>query len=215
MSNPESPRYYRAAKFTNPRLAEATYFGLQKLIDRPDADLSVYRIQILGEWYVVAVGAFPSRELADELQRILSTGESVDIPSQVLNFLWQRREEQIESGPWVEGHYRPGLAFRFRRNEAMPHQLFPLGRIMMTTNLKDTLQRANPAGWEEELQMFINRHASGDWGDLDEEDKLENELSLHRGSRILSAHIATPDIRVWVITEADRSITTVLLPEDY
>ena len=97
----------------------------------------------------------------------------------------------------------------------MPDQLFPLGRIVMTTNLKSKLQEADVEGWEEELQQFITRHASGDWGELDEEDKRENQLSLERGFRIFSAYNTTKDIRVWVITEADRSCTTALLPEDY
>ena len=97
----------------------------------------------------------------------------------------------------------------------MPDQLFPLGRIMMTTNLQGKLQEANPEGWEEELQGFIARHASGDWGDLGEEDKRENELSVRQGFRIFSAYTSSSGIRVWVITEADRSCTTALLPEDY
>jgi hypothetical protein len=97
----------------------------------------------------------------------------------------------------------------------MPEQLFPLGRIMMTTNLQGKLQEANPEGWEEDLQGFIARHASGDWGDIPEEDRRENELSVRRGFRIFSAYTTSSGIRVWVITEADRSVTTALLPQDY
>jgi hypothetical protein len=97
----------------------------------------------------------------------------------------------------------------------MPEQLFPLGRIVMTTNLERKLQEASPSSWEGELQGFITRHASGDWGDLGEEDKRENELSLRQGFRIFSAYTTSSGIRVWVITEADRSCTTALLPEDY
>ena len=52
----------------------------------------------------------------------------------------------------------------------MPNQLFPIGRIVITTNLQCKIQEANPQHWEEELQKLITRHASGDWGDLDEED---------------------------------------------
>ncbi len=97
----------------------------------------------------------------------------------------------------------------------MPDQLFPLGRTVMTTNLRDKLQEPNPEGWEEELQRFITRHASGDWGEVDEADKQENQLSLERGFRILSAYNTNRDIRLWVITEADRSCTIALLPGDY
>ena len=60
----------------------------------------------------------------------------------------------------------------------MPEQLFPLGRIVMTANLQYRLREAHPESWEEELQQMITRHALGDWGDLDDEDKRENQLSL-------------------------------------
>ena len=66
--------------------------------------------------------------------------------------------------------------------------LFPLGRITMTTNLQGQLQEADPEGWEEELQGLIRRHVTGDWGDLDDHDRQENQLALEKGFRILSAY---------------------------
>ena len=83
--------------------------------------------------------------------------------------------------------------------------LFPLGRIVMTTNLQGQLQEADPEHWEEELKALIDRHATGDWGDLGEEDKQENQLSLEQGFRIFSAYTASIGIRLYIITEADRS----------
>jgi hypothetical protein len=59
------------------------------------------------------------------------------------------------------------------------------------------------------------RHVSGDWGDLNESDRQENELSVREGFRILSAYRMSDGTRFWIITEADRSVTTVLLPEEY
>ena len=59
------------------------------------------------------------------------------------------------------------------------------------------------------------RHILGEWGDLDAEDKAENELSVREGFRILSSYTLPDGSRVWVITEADRSATTLLLPEEY
>jgi len=59
------------------------------------------------------------------------------------------------------------------------------------------------------------RHLNGDWGDLCAEDKAENELSLKEGFRLLSAYEKTGMPKIWIITEADRSATTVLFPEDY
>jgi hypothetical protein len=62
---------------------------------------------------------------------------------------------------------------------------------------------------------FLSRHAQGDWGELDEHDRNENEFSLREGFRILSAYHLKDDTRIWIITEADRSSTTILLPEEY
>ena len=64
------------------------------------------------------------------------------------------------------------------------------------------------------LLAYLQRHLSGDWGDICEEDKAENEFSLKNGFRLLSA-FNTPQGRLWIITEADRSATTFLLPEEY
>ena len=64
------------------------------------------------------------------------------------------------------------------------------------------------------LQVYLFRHLSGDWGNLEEEDKQENQFSLENGFRLLSAY-ATQQGRLWIITEADRSSTTFLLPEEY
>ncbi len=67
----------------------------------------------------------------------------------------------------------------------------------------------------EEPLPFLQRHLTGDWGDVDEHDHRENELSLQRGWRILSCYRLSDGTRIWIITEADRSVTTVLLPEEY
>jgi hypothetical protein len=60
----------------------------------------------------------------------------------------------------------------------------------------------------------LKRHANDDWGDLCKEDKQENELSLNQGFRILSAY-QHERYKIWIITEADRSVTTILFPEEY
>ena len=65
-----------------------------------------------------------------------------------------------------------------------------------------------------DLLGYMVRHLSGDWGDLADEDKQENEFSMKNGFRILSAYI-TSSGKLWIITEADRSATTFLLPEEY
>ncbi len=67
----------------------------------------------------------------------------------------------------------------------------------------------------EEPLAFLLRHVQGDWGDVDEHDIRENELSLRQGWRLLSAYSLSTGVKVWVITEADRSVTTLLLPDEY
>ena len=58
-------------------------------------------------------------------------------------------------------------------------------------------------------------HVAGDWGELDEEDRRENELSVARGFRLLSSYTLSSGEKLWIITEADRSSTTLLLPSEY
>lgn len=65
-----------------------------------------------------------------------------------------------------------------------------------------------------DTNALLTRHVSGDWGDLDAEDKATNENGLLHGERLMSSY-ETPKGTVWVITERDRSVTTLLLPEDY
>ncbi len=87
--------------------------------------------------------------------------------------------------------------------------LFPLGRVVATPGALELLEEAG-----EKPLRYLARHASGDWGDLDAHDRRENEWSLKHGWRVLSSY-PVGEKTVWVITEADRSVTTILLPEEY
>lgn len=89
-------------------------------------------------------------------------------------------------------------------------ELFPLGQVVATP---DALQALAEAG--KEPLVYLARHAHGDWGNLDPADVQANELALHDGSRLFSAYQVTATLRVWIITESDRSYTTVLLPQEY
>ncbi len=93
--------------------------------------------------------------------------------------------------------------------------LFPLGRLVITANLQGTLQESDPEHWEGALKALIARHAAGDWGELDSHDRDENDRALKHGGRLFSAYTTSSGLKVWVITEADRSCTTALLPDDY
>jgi hypothetical protein len=85
---------------------------------------------------------------------------------------------------------------------------FPLGRIVATPNALTSVA-------QDDILAAIQRHQACDWGDLPNEDRQENELSLQQGLRLLSEYCSTQGVKFWIIAEADRSATTVLLPEDY
>jgi hypothetical protein len=88
--------------------------------------------------------------------------------------------------------------------------LFPLGEIVSTPGALTALQEAGHLPAE-----FLSRHATGDWGDLCEADRQENELSLREGYRLFSSYILRNGQKLWIITEHDRSVTTLLLPCEY
>ena len=87
---------------------------------------------------------------------------------------------------------------------------FPLGRMLATPGALQALTDAGETGLP-----YLARHQGGDWGEIDEQDKAENELSVSRRLRIMSAYHLSTGEKIWIITEADRSATTILLPDDY
>lgn len=86
--------------------------------------------------------------------------------------------------------------------------LFPLGRLVITGNAS---QQLTPA----DILTGISRHAQRDWGEVTKSDRRANDEALLAGERILSVYSASSGRTFWILTEADRSATTVLLPEDY
>ena len=89
-------------------------------------------------------------------------------------------------------------------------QLFPLGQIVATPGALEALEQAGQAAHE-----FLTKHAHGEWGELSDEDWRENNFAVTRPLRLLSAYRTRLGERLWVITEADRSVTTCLLPDEY
>lgn len=87
---------------------------------------------------------------------------------------------------------------------------FSLGQTVATPGALAALTQAAQSPSE-----FVCRHISGDWGDVDAEDQQANEDALVHGHRLLSAYRTKRGTKLWVITEADRSSTCVLLPEEY
>ncbi len=88
--------------------------------------------------------------------------------------------------------------------------LFPLGQIAATPGALDMMS----ARHIDHLALLV-RHVSGDWGDLDVEDRASNDRAISQRTRILSSYDFGPGVRIWIITEGDRSVTTILLPEEY
>jgi hypothetical protein len=84
------------------------------------------------------------------------------------------------------------------------------GQVVMTPGAIDALQEAQQSPLE-----FLHRHLSGDWGELCDEDRQANEEVLEADLRVLSAYRTAHATKLWIITEADRSVTTLLLPEEY
>ncbi len=88
-------------------------------------------------------------------------------------------------------------------------QLFPLGSVVMTPGV---MEFTTDADW---ISMLA-KHSRGDWGEVCAEDAKENDLSVKKGYRILSAYTApSSGEKIWIITEADRRVTTLLLPHEY
>ena len=94
------------------------------------------------------------------------------------------------------------------RDSDAPEGLLPLGRMVVTANAGNILS-------DDDISAALERHKSGDWGEVCESDWKTNDNALKHGERILSQYTSSNDEKFWIITERDRSYTTVLMPEDY
>ena len=162
------------------------------------------------------------RKLSDgTIRRLTNLQERKDIDI-LRTAILRRAEKWVDRGvleaysPWeqawnlfrtcLEIHRAADMSQEANQNNAK----FLLGRIVATPRALEALQEAG----QEPLE-FLLRHVSGDWGEICQEDRAENEFSLKNGFRLLSAYRTTTDVRIWIITEADRSATTLLLPDEY
>ena len=94
------------------------------------------------------------------------------------------------------------------RHRKLP--LFPLGQTVATPGALQALEESGESPLE-----FLKRHVHGDWGEVGSDDARANDRAVRDGSRILSAYRTNSGNRIWVITEADRSSSCLLLPEEY
>jgi hypothetical protein len=94
----------------------------------------------------------------------------------------------------------------------MGTEKFSLGKVVMTPGVQQAFE---DQGDPSLMTKLLERHHGGDWGDVPKEDAKANEEALLDEARILSSYKLTPTLTIWIITEADRSVTTFLLPDEY
>lgn len=87
---------------------------------------------------------------------------------------------------------------------------FHLGQLLATPGALAAIEDAGQTPAE-----FVEHHRQGDWGEVCDDDRLANDQALKEGTRLLSAYRTSKGVRLWIITEADRSATTILLPDEY
>lgn len=87
---------------------------------------------------------------------------------------------------------------------------FQAGRLLMTPGVQQLVHDGTL-----NLMRYLRRHLSGDWGDLSDSDRRANNVALRDRDRLLSSYQVTPEVKLWIITEADRQATTALLPSEY
>ena len=103
------------------------------------------------------------------------------------------------------------MAFQAIPVQQTPRRRFAPGQVVMTCGVDALVQQGqlNPIS-------YLLRHLGGDWGDLDASDRQQNDAALASGqARLFSSYQVTPDLKLWIITEWDRSVTTLLLPSEY
>jgi hypothetical protein len=119
---------------------------------------------------------------------------------------WEHWEQ--DSSPRTFAVLQTGIEILYRALD-QPGK-FVLGQVVMTPGAGEALLAAQHVSPE-----LLLRHKHGDWGERCPEDRRENERSLRAGSRLLSSYRTRTDEKLWIITEWDRSVTTLLLPEEY
>ena len=166
----------------------------------PEPDVCVF---VDGEWIPInitqSIGGFRAyAELSEDGTTILRYD--------------QKRQADLASfcDQWAQNLRDQGWLQNAMKHQLSGNHLFALGQIVATPGALDALEKAGQTAEE-----FISRHVSGDWGTLPAEDVQANNDALERNGRILSAYRLHDGVKIWLITEWDRSATTVLLPGDY
>ncbi len=116
----------------------------------------------------------------------------------------------FENGTKEEKIFWLRFRLKLERQNEKSKKLFSLGETLITIGAKEALAESNQLPNE-----FLAKHQTGNWGMVGKEDVQENDLSVKEGFRIFSAYKTVRGVKIWVITEADRSSTTILLPSEY
>ena len=141
----------------------------------------------------------------------LLESNEMDALLEILQYLEEERKDYAALSPTERSThiYRAVLTLHSCGLIPRPREI-EYGRVVETPGALRALANANQEPWQ-----FLARHSAGDWGDVSPEDWLENDYSLTNHCRLLSAYRTNAGQIIWVITEADRSATTILLPEEY
>lgn len=123
---------------------------------------------------------------------------------------YERAWRQYQEAPSPRNRARLAVGEQTLYRELMKPGKVELGQLVATPGSLHVLESAGHIPPE-----FLLRHKHGDWGELEEEDRQANEAALSQGSRLLSAYQTRREEKLWVITEWDRSVTTLLLPAEY
>lgn len=167
---------------------------------KTDVDTALKEI---ADWYIKNKREMTQPELADILVKHCEDETEI-----------RKFTAFLETEP---GQMRFKTLLRERKEETgypKAERKFPLGQIVMTRGVSDLA--AENTEFAEFATASLQRHTSGDWGDMSQEDKDANDEAVKLGNlRIFSAYQKGRLRKIWIITEADRSATTILFPEEY
>ena len=91
--------------------------------------------------------------------------------------------------------------------------MFKFGRLMQTAGIAEAISTSRE--FSKFVSVSLRRYANCDWGEMDREDAFANDEAVKSGDRIFAAYISPDGVKIWIITEADRSYTTILFPDEY
>jgi hypothetical protein len=114
---PQQEPWYRAARYAAEPPSARAYFQAQETLYQSEEDLSAYRLMLEHIYHVAVLGGAPTEAaMQEQIEQILyAEGTPTQLPDEVLVYLFERREKEIQKGPWTEGHYRPGRVVDLRK----------------------------------------------------------------------------------------------------